>query len=51
MASFSNSEALRCAGAAGGGAGGVAGRVLAEFVWPREELPDRERLSSMARMT
>jgi len=31
MASFSSSEALGCAGAAGGEAGVVAGRVLAEL--------------------
>jgi len=51
MASFSSSEALRFAGAEGGGAGVVARTVLAELDWPREKPPDKKRLSSVARMT
>src|SRR6266576_1372405 len=50
MASFSRSEALRFAGAAGGGAGETAATVLAELGWAREELPDRERPNSALRM-
>jgi len=50
MASFSSSAALRFAGAEGGGAGVVAGTVVPGLGWPREELPDRERLSNVARM-
>jgi hypothetical protein len=51
MTSFSSSVALGCGGAEGGGAGVVAETALAEFAWPREEPPDRERLRSVARMT
>jgi tryptophan synthase beta subunit len=52
MASFSRSEALRFAGAEGGGAGvPAAGTGLAELGWPREELHGREKASSAARMT
>ena len=50
MASFSSSVALCCGGAEGGGAAVPAGTGLAEFVWPREELTDKDRLSSAVRM-
>ena len=51
MTSFSRSEALRFAGVEGGGAAVTAGTGITEFVWPRVELTDEERLSSAVRMT
>ena len=50
MASFSRSEALRFAGAEGGGAGVTAGTVFVELGWARVELPDRKRPSNAVRM-
>jgi hypothetical protein len=49
MASFSRSEALRFAGAEGGGAAVVAATVLAELDWAGAELLDKNKPRKAAR--
>jgi len=50
-ASFSRSEALRFAGAEGGGAAVAAETGLAEFDWASEELTDSQKLNSAIKTT
>jgi hypothetical protein len=51
MTSFSSSEALRFAGAEGGGAGVTSATAFVELGWPWEKPADIEKPSRAARIT